>query len=258
MEHFPVSWFRHSQKGNYMDVLSTRPSAYAKTLVCHSALPSTSHMASIKCDAGRELLQFFPIEKDPFLQKIIKDLVDWRKWARINLSDTRLLSWSLTWQKRRVFYSSVQNFLETNSELGLIFFLAACEHSVGFSQSFTSLPWSTYWLGWLFPQGTLFAQSWGSISHLALCNNFSITALCNAKQTFSIPLVNMSCYSIHKNSVAHAKTGQLAHRAFVEAPKALQNLFSVMSKSCMCKQCCRQQLSEGRAEGCTETHLLFN
>lgn len=79
------------------------------------------HCQHQKCGSGRELLQFFPIEKDQFLQKIIKDLVDWRKWVRINLSDTRLLSWSLTWQKRRVFYSSVQNFLETNSELGPIF-----------------------------------------------------------------------------------------------------------------------------------------
>lgn len=123
---------------------------------------------------------------------------------------------------------------------------------------FSTLPWSAYWLGWFLFQGTIFPQRWGFISPFALCNNSPITALCNAKQTFLTPLLNLTYYSIHKNYVAHTKAGQLPHRAFVDAPKALQNLFSVVSKSCMYKQCCRQELSEGRAEGCTETHLPLN
>lgn len=46
---------------------------------------------SIECGSGRELLKFSPTEMDSFLQKIIKDLVDYRKGARINMIDTKAI-----------------------------------------------------------------------------------------------------------------------------------------------------------------------
>lgn len=166
-------------------------------------------------------------------------------------------------RKGEFFTHQCKTSWRQTQDSGALFVLTACEHCwlqpvLNKLVDLGTLPWSAYWLGCFSFQGTIFPQSWGSISHLALCNYSSITALCNAKQTFLTSLLNLSYYSTHKNYVAHAKAGQLAQRAFVEAPKPLQNLFSVMSKSCMCKQCCRQKVSEVRAKGCTEKHLLLN